>query len=55
MKALAIATLVLSAVSTAILVRFAQKGLELQGAAEEVKKNPLKTIFSLFSSKPAAP
>ena len=52
MKAVAIATLILTAVSTAILVRFAQKGLELQGAAEEVGKNPVKALLALF--KPSA-
>lgn len=45
-------TLTLSAISAAILVRFAQVGLEIQGATDEAKKNPLKALLGLFKRQP---
>lgn len=53
MKGLAIATFVCAAVSAAILVKFAQVGLEVQGAAADAQKNPIKAVLGLFFSKPA--
>lgn len=54
MKALAVVTCLAAVTSAAILIKFAQVGLEFQGAAQEASANPLKALFSLFRSKPAA-
>jgi hypothetical protein len=46
--------LVCSVISTAILVKFAQVGLEVQGAAQEASANPIKALLNLFRTKPTA-
>lgn len=54
MKAVHIVTMLAAVTSAAILIKFAQVGLEVQGAAAEAKANPIKALLALFRSTPTA-
>lgn len=56
-RKLMVVTLLVCVLSLLILAKFAQVGLEVQGQAEQAKRNPLAIlggVFGLFTKKPPA-